>query len=83
MGNYKRDEEDILVMDLAKQYEHSSLTICTILKQKDSIMCVTAAKGVTILKLRTSVHEKMENLLFLWIKEKQLTGDTLTICEMA
>lgn len=24
----------------------------------------------------------MENL-FLWIKEKQLTGDTLTICEMA
>ncbi|GBL82748.1 hypothetical protein AVEN_162481-1 [Araneus ventricosus] len=45
------------------------------------------AKGVTIIsKLRSSLHEKMEKLLMVWVTEKQLKGDTLTqgiICEKA
>ncbi len=52
---------------------------CTILKQKDSIKSITPAKGVKIIsKLRTSIQEKMENLLLMWLGEKQLAGDTVT-----
>ncbi|GBM79260.1 hypothetical protein AVEN_238875-1 [Araneus ventricosus] len=57
------------------------------LKQKESIKGITPAKGVTIIsKLRSSLHEKKEELLMVWVTEKQLKGDTLTqgiICEKA
>ncbi len=67
------------VVDLARQYEHSTSTICTILKQKESIKAITPAKGVKIMsKLRNSVHEKMEKLLLVWLTEKQLAGDTVS-----
>ncbi|GFS61322.1 tigger transposable element-derived protein 1 [Nephila pilipes] len=45
------------------------------------------SKGVTIIsKLRTNTHDEMEQLLLLWIKEKQLAGDSVSeaiICEKA
>ncbi len=75
------------VVDLARQYKRSTTTICTILKQKESIKAITPAKGVKIIsKLRTSVHKKMEKLLLAWLTEKQLAGDTVMegiICEKA
>ena len=75
------------VSDLARQYERSTSTICTLLKQKESIKDITQAKGVKIIsKLRTYVDEKMENLLMVWLTEKQLAGDTVTegtVCKKA
>ncbi|GBM72552.1 hypothetical protein AVEN_259833-1 [Araneus ventricosus] len=49
------------------------------MSKKESIKGITPAKGVTIIsKLRSSLHEKMEKLLMVWVTEKQLKGDTLT-----
>lgn len=82
----EKNEQGVRVADLARQYGRSTSTICTVLKQKESIKGITPAKGVTIIsKLRSSLHEKMEKLLMVWVTEK-LKGDTLTqgiICEKA
>ncbi|KAK4324160.1 hypothetical protein Pmani_005163 [Petrolisthes manimaculis] len=82
-----KPERGVRVTNLAKEYDRSTSTICTILKQKEMIKGITPAKGVKIIsKLRNSVHEKMENLLLMWLSQKQLAGDTVTeaiICEKA
>lgn len=53
----EKHEQGVRVSDLARQYERSTSTICTILKQKESIKGITPAKGVKIIsKLRTSVR---------------------------
>ena len=75
----EKHERGVRVMDLARQYDRSTSTICTILKQKDAIKKVTPAKGTTIIsKLRTSIHDEMERLLLLWIREKELAGDSVS-----
>ena len=55
--------------------------------QKEFIKDITLAKGVRMIsKVRTSLHEKTEKLLMVWVTEKQLKGDTLSqgiICEKA
>uniref|UniRef100_A0A5F8G8Y5 HTH CENPB-type domain-containing protein n=1 Tax=Monodelphis domestica TaxID=13616 RepID=A0A5F8G8Y5_MONDO len=83
----KKYERGVRVSDLAKEYDRSTSTICTILKQKELLKVITPAKGIKIIsKLRTSVHEEMERLLLVWLMEKQLTGETVTksiICEKA
>ncbi|XP_070613955.1 tigger transposable element-derived protein 1-like [Erythrolamprus reginae] len=72
-------EKGTRVVDLARKFQRSTSTICTILKQKDILKGVKPAKGATIIsELRTSVHEEMERLLLIWIKEKELAGDTIT-----
>ncbi|UYV70559.1 hypothetical protein LAZ67_7003536 [Cordylochernes scorpioides] len=80
-------EQGVRVVDLSRQYGHSTSMICSVLKRKESIKSVTPAKGLTIIsKLRTSLHENMEKLLMVWVTENQLQGDTLTqtiICEKA
>ena len=69
----EKHECGVRVSDLALQYERSTSNICTILKQKDAIKSVKTAKGTTIIsKLRTSIHDEMERLLLLWVKEKAL-----------
>ncbi|XP_008104049.2 tigger transposable element-derived protein 1 [Anolis carolinensis] len=82
-----KHEQGVRVVDLARQYDRSTSTICSILKQKESIKAITPAKGIKIIsKLRTSAHEEMETLLLLWLTEKQLAGDTVTesiICKKA
>ncbi|XP_070607669.1 tigger transposable element-derived protein 1-like [Erythrolamprus reginae] len=72
-------EKGTRVVDLARKFQRSTSTICTILKQKDILKGVKPAKGATIIsQLRTFVHEEMERLLLIWIKEKELAGDTIT-----
>ncbi|GBO46618.1 Tigger transposable element-derived protein 1 [Araneus ventricosus] len=82
----EKNEQGVRVADLARQYGRSTSTICTVLKQ-ELIKSITPAKGVTMIsKLWSSLHEKMEKLLIVWVTEKQLKGDTLTqdiICEKA
>ncbi|XP_068214426.1 putative CENPB DNA-binding domain-containing protein 1 [Palaemon carinicauda] len=75
----EKHESGVRVSKLACQYERSTSTICTILKQKDAIKSTKPSKGVTILsKLNSDIHDKMEWLLSMWIKEKQLVGDSMT-----
>ncbi|XP_029997840.1 uncharacterized protein LOC115424613 isoform X1 [Sphaeramia orbicularis] len=80
-------ERGVRVVDLARQYNRNTSTICTILKKKDEIKALTTAKGVSrICKQRTYAHEEMEKRLLQWIKEKQQAGGALTetiICEKA
>ncbi|XP_005008025.1 tigger transposable element-derived protein 1-like [Cavia porcellus] len=75
------------VAEIARFYKKSTSTICTILKKKEEIRGLDAAKGVTrISKQRPRVLEDVEKLLLVWINEKQVAGDTMTenfICEKA
>ncbi|XP_068204629.1 putative CENPB DNA-binding domain-containing protein 1 [Palaemon carinicauda] len=83
----EKHESGLKVTELACQDERSTSTICTILKQIDAIKSTKTSKGVFILsKLRSDIHDEMERLFLLWIKEKQLAGDSVTetiICEKA
>ncbi|XP_067326511.1 probable inactive protein kinase DDB_G0270444 isoform X1 [Anolis sagrei] len=83
----EKHEQGVRVADLARQYDRNTSTICSILKQKESIKAVAPAKGIKIIsKLRTSAHEEMEKLLLVWLTEKRLAGDFVTesiICEKA
>ncbi|XP_029777041.1 tigger transposable element-derived protein 1-like [Suricata suricatta] len=80
-------ERGMRVAEIARFYKKSTSTICTILKRKEEIRGLDAAKGVTrISKQRPRVLEDVEKLLLVWINEKRLAGDTVTenfICEKA
>ncbi|XP_042768073.1 tigger transposable element-derived protein 1-like [Panthera leo] len=80
-------ERGMRVAEIARFYKKSTSTICTILKKKEEIRGLDAAKGVTrISKQRPRVLEDVEKLLLVWINEKRLAGDTVTenfICEKA
>ena len=82
-----KHERGVRVSDLAKQYGRNMSTISTILKQKDAIKAVKPSKGITIIsKRRSPTLEEMERLLLIWIKDKEMAGDTITeviICEKA
>ncbi|XP_068240384.1 tigger transposable element-derived protein 1-like [Palaemon carinicauda] len=73
-----KHERGVRICDLAAEYGHNTSTISTILKQKDTIKKVQISKGLTIMpKLHSDLHE-MERLLLIWIKEKELAGDSVT-----
>ncbi|XP_018410276.1 PREDICTED: tigger transposable element-derived protein 1-like [Nanorana parkeri] len=80
-------ERGMRVTEIARLYKKSTSTICTILKKKEEIRGVDAAKGVTrISKQRPPILEDVEKLLLVWINEKKLAGDTVSeniICEKA
>ncbi|PNF29464.1 hypothetical protein B7P43_G04543 [Cryptotermes secundus] len=83
----EKRERGVSVADLARTYNRSTSTICTILKNKDKIKEIDASKGVTrISAQRLRVLDDVERLLLIWINEKQLQGDTINeniICEKA
>ncbi|XP_067947243.1 tigger transposable element-derived protein 1-like [Watersipora subatra] len=80
-------EKGVPVSELAQQYDRNTSTICTIIKQKDNIKDIKPAKGLTIVyKRHSDLHDEMERLLMIWIKNKQLAGDSITeiiLCEKA
>ncbi|GFU25297.1 hypothetical protein NPIL_344481 [Nephila pilipes] len=49
--------------------------ISTIIKQKEAIKKLQPSNGI---KLLTNTHDEMEQLLLLWIKKKQLAGDSVS-----
>ena len=76
----EKHERGAKVSDLAKHYSRNTSTISTILKKKDALKSLTPAKGTTIMsRRRNSIYEQMEHLLLLWIKEKQLAGDSVSV----
>uniref|UniRef100_A0A3P8PYC6 HTH CENPB-type domain-containing protein n=1 Tax=Astatotilapia calliptera TaxID=8154 RepID=A0A3P8PYC6_ASTCA len=61
---------------IAREYGRNPSTIGTILKQKEVIKAGKPSKGPTIMsKRRTPIHDKMERLLLVWIKDK---GETVS-----
>jgi len=62
-------------------------TISTILKNREAIKAADVAKGVkSLTSKRLPAVEEVENLLMVWINEKQLAGDSVSeaiICEKA
>ncbi|XP_040288251.1 tigger transposable element-derived protein 1-like [Bufo bufo] len=70
------------ISELVQQYGFS--TISTIVKKRDTLNSITETdKSTTVHKGRDLIVE-IESLLYLWIKEKQMRGDTVPgnfICE--
>lgn len=75
------------VSGLGREYNLSKSTISTILKNKDKLGLVNAAKGVSrISSQRPQIMDDLERLLLIWINEKQMQGDSISqniICEKA
>nr|XP_022912081.1 tigger transposable element-derived protein 1-like [Onthophagus taurus] len=82
----RRSECGVKQCDLVKEFGLSKTTILT---NKDAIKSAKVAKGVSKLfheKHRSSIHEEMERLLAIWIKDRQVKGDVTTqdaICHKA
>ncbi|KAL4009339.1 hypothetical protein ACER0C_003191 [Sarotherodon galilaeus] len=80
-------ERGVKLSAIAREYGRNPSTIGTIIKQKEVIKAGKPSMGTTIMsKRRTPIHDEMERLLLLWIKDKEKTGNTLTetiICEKA
>ncbi|XP_067930250.1 tigger transposable element-derived protein 1-like [Watersipora subatra] len=71
-------EEGARIVNIAKEYGRNQSTIGTIIKNRKAIKASKASKGTTILaSQRTSINDEMERLLLLWIKEKEIAGDTI------
>lgn len=72
-------ERGVRTRDLCRQYGMVSSTISTIIKNKEKIKAANLSKGMTIIatKKRTQAIEDMENLLLIWIKERQIAGDSI------
>ncbi|XP_035209955.1 tigger transposable element-derived protein 1-like [Stegodyphus dumicola] len=85
----RRSECGVKQCDLVKEFGLSKTIIFTILTNKDAIKSAKVANGVSKLfheKHRSSIHEEMERLLAIWIKDRQVKGDVTTqdiICHKA
>ncbi|XP_068245142.1 putative CENPB DNA-binding domain-containing protein 1 [Palaemon carinicauda] len=75
----EKHESGVQVIELARQYERSTSTICTILEQKDAIKSTKPSKGLTILsKLSSDIHDEKERLILISIKRETVGGDSVT-----
>ena len=71
-----KHERGLCVADLAKLYDHSSSTICTIVK-KEEVKKLDVVKGVTMISKQRPNLLDVE-LLLVWINKKQLKGDSVS-----
>jgi hypothetical protein len=82
-----KHENGVCVSDLFIQFCMAKSTICTILKNKETIKGASVARGVTVItKQRSQTNEVVEKLLLIWINEKTLAVDSVSegiICEKA
>ncbi|XP_068247843.1 putative CENPB DNA-binding domain-containing protein 1 [Palaemon carinicauda] len=75
----KKYEAGMRLSVLTKEYGRNLSMIGTILKQKEAIKAATPSKGVTVFSSKRShVHNEMESLLLVCIKDKGMVGDTNT-----
>nr|XP_045609707.1 uncharacterized protein LOC123765243 isoform X2 [Procambarus clarkii] len=72
---------------LATEFGMPMSTISTILKHKEAVKAANVAKGVkAVTRQRSQTMEEVEKLLYIWINEQQLAGDSISeviICEKA
>ncbi|XP_014774301.1 uncharacterized protein LOC106872008 isoform X2 [Octopus bimaculoides] len=75
----RKHENGASVSNLSLEYRVAKSTICTILKNKCKLKNVRVAKGITKLsKSRNNFIEEMENLLLVWIKEKEIACENIS-----
>ena len=75
----KKHERGVKICKLAAEYDRNASTISTIIKQKEAIKKVQPSTGLRVMSaLRSSFHNEMEHLLLIWIKEKELAGDSIS-----
>ncbi|XP_068225073.1 tigger transposable element-derived protein 1-like [Palaemon carinicauda] len=75
----KRYEEGTRIVTLASTYGRNQSTIGTFIKNKEAIKASKSSKGMTVLaSRRASINDEKERFLLLWIKEKEIAGDTFT-----
>jgi len=76
-----------VVSDLATQFGMAKSTICTSLKNRETIKKADVARGVTVItKQRSQMIEEVEKLLLIWINDNMLAGNSVSegmICEKA
>ncbi|KFM78943.1 CENPB DNA-binding domain-containing protein 1, partial [Stegodyphus mimosarum] len=78
-----RSECGVKQCDLVKEFGLSKTTILT---NKDAVKSVKGVSKLFHEKHRSSIHEEMERLLAIWIKDRQVKGDVTTqdiICHKA
>jgi len=64
-----KHENGVRVSDLATQFGTAKSTICTILKNRETIKKVDGPRGVTVItKQRSQTIEEVEKLLLIWKK---------------
>ena len=76
------------IADVAREYGLARTTVSSIIHNKEKIKTADVAKGVTILNktTRSPLLDEVEKLLLIWIKDKQMAGDSISeaiICEKA
>ena len=81
-------ENDVRVSDLSAQHNMPKSAISTFLRNKEEIKAADVAKGVTIVHSKPwpQIMDEVEKLASIWIKEKELDGDSISegiICEKA
>ncbi|XP_068236981.1 putative CENPB DNA-binding domain-containing protein 1 [Palaemon carinicauda] len=75
----KKYEKGMRIVTLASTYGRNQSTIATIIKNKAAIKASKSSKGMTVLTNGgTLINDEMEKLLLLWIKEKEIDGETFT-----
>ncbi|XP_068215543.1 trichohyalin-like [Palaemon carinicauda] len=75
----ERHERVVRASDLAKQHDRNVSTISTVIKHKAAIEAVRPSEGMTVIsKPHSPTQQEMELLLLVWIKDKEVAGDTIT-----
>lgn len=68
-------ENGICVSDLATQSGMAKSTICTLLKNKETIKGTNVARGLTVhMKQRLQMIEEVKELLLIWLNKKLFAG---------
>ncbi|XP_068242290.1 putative CENPB DNA-binding domain-containing protein 1 [Palaemon carinicauda] len=81
----KKYKADMRLSVIANEYGRNPSTIGTILKQREDIKAATHFKVGTAFSSKMSyIHDEIERLLIVWIKDKEMVGDAITeaiICQ--
>ena len=74
-----KHEYGVCVSDLATQFGMAKSTICTVLKNRETIKKANVARGVTVLtKQRLQTIEEVEKLLLIWVNDIMLAGNSFS-----
>ncbi|XP_051819444.1 activating transcription factor 7-interacting protein 2 isoform X2 [Antechinus flavipes] len=80
-------EHGSCVSKLSAEYKMPRTTVSSIVKNKEAIKGASVARGVkAVTRQRSQTLEEVEKLLYIWINEKQLAGDSISealICKKA
>uniref|UniRef100_A0A182UPG1 HTH CENPB-type domain-containing protein n=1 Tax=Anopheles merus TaxID=30066 RepID=A0A182UPG1_ANOME len=81
----EKRERGVSVVELAREYNRNTSTICCILKNREQLKASTVSRGVSR-HSRSKLIDDVERLLLIWIDGRQRKGEQLTqsiICEKA